>query len=797
MTDQDLFAPSPSAALPDPSVQPSYAPASPGGLDPRVVWTVGGEAAGDLAGRQAVASVIRNRINAGAPDALSVATEPNQFAAYGTNLAENQKRFPVGSPQYNELEGQIAPIITGAQPPTVPYTAFRTHGVDPKWAGNSAVTTIGGNDFATVPYAYSAGSPQTSDAAAPTRAQLDKEFDGLTGPVTVGPEHLPSSPAQNATIAARQAAGLIDTKQEQGTDANPYAEKLRKDGTAEPLPAGAYVDLGGQFHPAPRSTVQLVGNALAGLGQGGPVDALASGVRFGFRPDPTDVGLSPSDPTLGSYSGPASQQSALAGARQEQADYALRHAGEPEAQTGRFVGQGALATLAAGAVPEVSALRGVPLLGRGAQIVTNALLGTAAAASNVGANPDVPVSQQLGMGAVGGAAVPEAIGAAGRGFQAVTGLGRTVAPKVAELADAAQNKYGIPLQSGQVAGPKFGASDTQRQQWMRAVTGTYGDQSGDVSPEALQASRVRIGGQMDQIAARNSITDPDALQTRLGQIVHDAQGVIGEDQVKPLLTMVKRIGDVRDGNAISGDAYAALTAHNAPLERLQKSADPNVSHYAGQIRDALDDALEASAQPGDVQAFQNARFQYKNLMTVAKAAPKQDPETGIIPGSALQSAVGSNFKNQAFQGAADLGELAQIHKAFLSAPPRQTPTKNSIASGVGLGLGFGGGSELAESVANGLGPHALQNAVAAAPYAAALGAGAWATRAALRAIENNKNYGSATNIVDRSLPSAPGAPSALSGLKAVRPLEIPLSALMGVKLAPTLNASPVSANAAQ
>ena len=126
----------------------------------------------------------------------------------------------------------------------------------------------------------------------------------------------------------------------------------------------------------------------------------------------------------------------------------------------------------------------------------------------MGANPNQSVVDQILMGAAGGTAAPLVTGAVGKGFQAATGVGRTVAPEVAALADTAQTKYDIPVASGQIGNtdakvafsqmaktdPKAQAMiRQQRQAWMKGVTGLYGDPTGDVSPAALFASQDRIG----------------------------------------------------------------------------------------------------------------------------------------------------------------------------------------------------------------------------------------------------------------------------------------------------------------
>ena len=323
--------------------------------------------------------------------------------------------------------------------------------------------------------------------------------------------------------------------------------------------------------------------------------------------------------------------------------------------------------------------------------------------------------------------------------------------------------------------PKVRANnDDQRQAFMRGMTGTYGDPSGDVSPQALTAAKAQVVAPMNDVAARTSIA-ADPVQTRIGQVIADAQKVLPDNEVAPLLKLAESVGGVRAGAVIPGGAYQALTRSGAPLDRLIQSSDPNVSHYAGQIRDALDDGLEASAAPEDVAALQKARWQYKNLMTVAKLAPKADV-AGVISPALLRGAVGTNFKKQAFMGAGDLGELAQIGQTFMKEPPNSFTANRAadILGPIGAGAALGGLSEIGLNLAN----HPDAGISALASMGLATGG-----KLAAQALKANRIGGSATNIIARSLPSeAPRPINALSGLRNVaKAVEIPLSALAGTR----------------
>lgn len=654
------------------------------------------------------------------------------------------------------------------------------------------------------------GAPQTfggSDAG--LSAQEQSAWDALTGPAPTttagqtkgsaaqfnfGPGFKPMTAAAVTAFQKIDKERGIDPKADEGSPNLPY---YVTPGTPVPRAPGIHwVDADGTEHVNPGGALERGESIASGALQGLVMDTGASLSRL-TNGAAGMAGLSPEQQGQFLTQNPGVDPAAATrqAVTDQQRQYAVEHLGDPYAQAGRFGGQTVPATLAAGLVPEAEAPAALGAFGRAAApIATRALQGVAATAPGVGANA-TPVGEQLATGALAGVVAPEILKAPAAAARAVTGLGRTVSPDVAALAEAAQTKYGIPLRSGQVMGangdrkaatadsnllgssPKMRANnETQRQAWMRGVTNTYGDASGDVSAGALQDARDRIGGVMNDVASRNNIAPQaaDGLQTRISQIVGDGQDVLGDD-AKPLLTMAEKIGSVRGPEGISGQSYQALTNKGAALDRLAQSDNSNVAHYAGQMRDALDDAMQASASDADTQAFRDARFQYKNLMTVAKLAPRADVH-GIISPALLRGAVGSNFKNQAFRGAGDLGELAQIGQTFMKEPPQSgtAPRLADMLGPLGVGAGLGGLTELGGALA-----HNPEHGIGAlASLAATIGG-----KTAASALKENRIGGSAAGIVARSIPGSPGSVrSALSGLRNLtRPVEVPLSALAGVR----------------
>jgi hypothetical protein len=326
---------------------------------------------------------------------------------------------------------------------------------------------------------------------------------------------------------------------------------------------------------------------------------------------------------------------------------------------------------------------------------------------------DEPVGQRIETGVKAGAALGPAIGGLAAAGSAV---GNRIAPGVdsatAKLAQLAHDKFGITLDADQITNSPLvrkvsammnlnpinnhlARDATQRGQFTRAVGRTFGADSDSLTPEVMQGAKDRLGAQFDQIAARNPVHVDDNMLGDFAQIESEAQQALPQGEFTPI---AKQLDNVitqasKNGDTLTGEQYQALTRKGSPLDVASNSANPNIRHYAIQIRGALDDALERSAGPEDVKALQSARLQYKNMKTVEPLVSKS-ADNQITP-ALLNNRVSVNFKNRAYQGAGDLDELAQIGTRFLN-PPHTSGTPEGIrAQRLLEGAGAGGALSLA------------------------------------------------------------------------------------------------------
>ncbi len=375
----------------------------------------------------------------------------------------------------------------------------------------------------------------------------------------------------------------------------------------------------------------------------------------------------------------------------------------------------------------MGATKGNKLLQLASRGASGALQGAAAAGLTSGAS-DQPISDQLRQGAEFGGVLNTALPAAKMAGGKLFDLLHDTAPSArTALANTAVNQYGIPLRGSQISTGAFpnlldsavgklpfmgmeAQNEAQRVAFTRAVAGTMGEEADNLTPKVMASARTRIGNVFDDVASRTGIQDGSGLLKSLGNVVHEASQAIDEGAVKPLLKQVENIGSLvnPETKTISGEAYQSLTRKGAPLDRAMNSADPNIRHYAGKIRDALDDALEASASPEDLKALKAARLQWKNMRTIQDLAAKANIEGEITP-SLLLGAVKKSYKDMPFSGAGEIGTLAHIGQEFLKEKPSSTTAERILlhrlleGTGGAAAGGFVGIEGVQHPVAAGLG----------------------------------------------------------------------------------------------
>lgn len=299
-----------------------------------------------------------------------------------------------------------------------------------------------------------------------------------------------------------------------------------------------------------------------------------------------------------------------------------------------------------------------------------------------------------GESRIANAALGAAGGAAGQASgQAIARFLRPVQPNLSPqqqaLIQAAQGR-GIPLDAADMTGSKplatvrdvlaqlpltadrqatiQGAKQTA---FNRAVSQTFGGSDDALTPQALQSARSRLGQEFTDLASRNTLDASGSLLGDLAAIQQNAARNMTPDVARVISNNIDDIlARVEPGDIINGSAYRALDSQLGRIARTSTNGD--IRYGIGQVRDALRNAMDQSISAADRQAWQTARRQYANLMTVAPLAARD--EVGDVSGRALLAAALRGSKSSAFSGGGELGELGRIGRAFIA---EQTPNSGT------------------------------------------------------------------------------------------------------------------------
>jgi hypothetical protein len=387
---------------------------------------------------------------------------------------------------------------------------------------------------------------------------------------------------------------------------------------------------------------------------------------------------------------------------------------EPTSATEKFISgvqrpiSGAVTAIGTGGLMSGAAspvVRGV------GEVLASQPAGQVVAAGVGGATEQATGSPVAGMAAsIATPFVGAGLGAIGREIEHAL-LSGQITPENARLGQRAIEHYGIPIaandlsdnslirigtdQSGKLPFSGAATGDKVKQAaWQGAIAREMGEPNATAfTPEVLTRARDRIGAAFDDVATRTRI--PPAETATMGRdfntILPDADLVLGPNDIGKIEKQIKNINSLvaANGGEIPGNLYQTLTHHGGPLARLEGSADPDVAHYAGRIRDALDDAFVRSASPADQEALNQARYQYRVMRTVDNlAAGTRDG--GITPLGFMQAVKTASRRfdpatgGMAYTGGGNIGELARIGTLMRPAADSRT-TDRALVTGLALG----------------------------------------------------------------------------------------------------------------
>ena len=289
-----------------------------------------------------------------------------------------------------------------------------------------------------------------------------------------------------------------------------------------------------------------------------------------------------------------------------------------------------------------------------------------------------------------------------------------ISPETAALAQLGRDTYELPITAAQMSGnrivktadsvlksiPFSGHANLDHEMQTAvnsAVARTFGEDASKITPAIMGQARARIGGVLQDIESRNPVTFDNQTVQDLANIESNARSSLTDPEYGVIHRQLEGVmTNLQPGDQITGTTYGNLIHKGSPLDAAANSKNPNVSNYAGDIKDALRASLQRSLTGDDAVAYQQARTQWKNMKTIEPLTQSADvvggasPSTGDINPTLLRAVVNRSYKDVPYRapGEIPLNDIADIAQRFL----KETPTSHTAERGWILHLltGMGG-----------------------------------------------------------------------------------------------------------
>lgn len=245
----------------------------------------------------------------------------------------------------------------------------------------------------------------------------------------------------------------------------------------------------------------------------------------------------------------------------------------------------------------------------------------------------------------------------------------------------------------------------QAEQFTRAALRRSGIQADRATPDVIDAGFTRLGQQFETLIQNTTIPPSQPLIRGIRQAVDDYNAVVAPTMRAPL---VNGIGDdlinvFRQGQPLPGNAYSTTRSALDRRARATRHTDPPLSQALFAMRQALDNAAERSLPQNLQGQFAQARRQYRNLLTIEKAATGagENAVQGLISPAQLRNAAKTSDRRGYARGRGDLDELARAGVAIMSPLPQSGTAPRAMAQGAMQVISGAGGYGMAGPVGAG------------------------------------------------------------------------------------------------
>jgi hypothetical protein len=199
----------------------------------------------------------------------------------------------------------------------------------------------------------------------------------------------------------------------------------------------------------------------------------------------------------------------------------------------------------------------------------------------------------------------------------------------------------------------------------RAAANAIGETADELSSPVLARAKIRIGKVYDQAASPTVYPiDGDTLMNGVALVSEASKNIT----LSPVLNqrLVKQAIALGAKGAASGQELQVLSSNLNKLAKNVSKNDGEMAKALMSIKEHVDDALASTMGPEQRAAFQEARQQYRNLVTL-KAPGVVNPSSGNVSGQNLAGALTRRDEAGFFYGgntSSPMHQAARFAQAF-------------------------------------------------------------------------------------------------------------------------------------
>ena len=309
------------------------------------------------------------------------------------------------------------------------------------------------------------------------------------------------------------------------------------------------------------------------------------------------------------------------------------------------------------------------LLGRGPTVAPTAGATTAQAQTSATVTPTASVTGgQITSGVVGA----DASAALTEAQKAILNRGKAMGFRTTpgqETGSRSLQQMEARMESNPMFSGAFNTiKDTNQKVLNRATAQAIGVDAAELSSPVLAQAQRQISAVYNKVASPNvQKLDQMYVMNGIDLIDSAAEGLT----TKPLRAeiFVKQLLDLANKGEATGNQLTTLSSKigkKAKNEMTTVNGDRELGQALFQIKEIVDDQLAAGLSAADQAAFQAARANYRNLMTIRSSAGVVNPSSGNVSGLNLASALTRKDPRGFMEGSntTPMYEAARFAQAF-------------------------------------------------------------------------------------------------------------------------------------